>query len=168
MKFRGFPLIILSAVILVSGCGIYSFSGTSIAPDVTSINVETIENRALRVNPMLSNNITEELKDKYRRLTKLTLLDEGADLVVEGFIVSYETASLAVTAQEVASQNRLTVTVRISFTNMKYPEEDFEKNYAAFEDYPSTSSLDAVEARLVESIVEKITEQIFNDTVANW
>ncbi len=168
MKFRGFPLIILSVVILVSGCGIYSFSGTSIAPDVTSINVETIENRALRVNPMLSNNITEELKDKYRRLTKLTLLDEGADLVVEGFIVSYETASLAVTAQEVASQNRLTVTVRISFTNMKYPEEDFEKNYAAFEDYPSTSSLDAVEARLVESIVEKITEQIFNDTVANW
>jgi predicted transcriptional regulator len=159
---------LISALFMTAGCGIYSFSGTSIAPDVTSINVETIENRALRVNPILSNNITEELKDKYRRLTKLTLLDDNADLLVEGHIVSYETASLAVTAQEVASQNRLTVTVRISFTNNKYPEENFEKNYAAFEDYPSTSSLDAVEARLVESIVDKITEQIFNDTVANW
>lgn len=158
----------VSGVFLVASCGIYSFSGTSIQPDVTSITVYNIENRAMRINPSLSNSITEGLKDKYRRLTKLNSMNEGGDLIVEGHITSYETASIAVTAQEVAAQNRLSVTVKIIFTNNKYPQDNFEKNYVAFEDYPSTSSLDAVESRLVESIIEKLTEQIFNDTVANW
>ncbi|MDD2419654.1 MAG: hypothetical protein EOM16_02095 [Bacteroidia bacterium] len=154
--------------LLLSGCGIYSFSGTSIAPDVTSITVYNIENQAMRINPLLSNNLTEGLKDKYRRMTKLDLTNDEGDLLVEGVITSYETSSIAVTAQEVASQNRLSVTVKITFTNKKYPNENFEKSFAAFEDFPSTTSLDAVEASLVESIIEKLTEQIFNETVANW
>ena len=168
------PILIISAILfvftifLVTGCGIYSFSGTSIQSDVTSITVYNIENRAMRINPSLSNSLTEELKDKYRKLTKLNLMNEGGDLIVEGQITGYETASIAITAQEVAAQNRLSITVKITFTNNKYPKDNFEKSYAAFEDYPSTSSLDAVEARLVESIVEKLTEQIFNETVANW
>lgn len=161
-------LIIFTIAVLLSSCGIYSFSGTSIAPDVNSITVYNIENRAMRINPALSNNLTEELKEKYRRLTKLSLVNDGGDLKVEGQIMSYETASIAVTAQEIAAQNRLTVTVKIIFTNEKYPHENFERNFAAFEDYPSTTSLDAVEARLVDSIVEKLVEEIFNATVANW
>ena len=161
-------LIIFTLTVLLSSCGIYSFSGTSIAPDVKSITVYNIENRAMRINPTLSSNLTEELKEKYRRLTKLSLLGDGGDLKVEGQIMSYETASIAVTAQEIAAQNRLTVTVKIIFTNEKYPHENFERNFAAFEDYPSTTSLDAVEARLVDSIVEKLVEEIFNATVANW
>lgn len=160
--------IFVSGISLVTSCGIYSFSGTSIQPDVTSITVYNIENRAMRINPSLSNSITEGLKDKYRRLTKLNFMNDGGDLIVEGHISSYETASIGVTAQEVAAQNRLSVTMKIIFTNNKYPEDNFEKSYVAFEDYPSTSSLDAVESRLVESIIEKLTEQIFNDTVANW
>lgn len=161
-------LFIIIIALCLGGCGIYSFSGTSIAPDVKSITVFNIENRAMRINPQLSNTLTEGLKDKYRRQTKLRLLNDGGDLIVEGAITSYETASIAVTAQEVAAQNRLSVTVKIVFTNTKYPKENFEKSFAAFEDYPSTSSLDAVESSLVESIVEKLTEQIFNETVANW
>ncbi len=164
-----FPIILFASVVLmVVGCGIYSFSGTSIQPDVTSITVYNFENRAMRINPALSNTLTEGLKDKYRKLTKLNFINEGGDLTVEGQITSYETASIAVTAQEVAAQNRLSVTLKITFKNLKHPKDNFEKSYAAFEDYPSTSSLDAVESRLVESIVEKLIEQIFNDTVANW
>lgn len=161
-------LIILAFIPLISGCVIYSFSGTSIAPDVQSITVMTIQNRAMRVNPSLSNLLTEELKEKYRRLTKLRLDPDNGDLIVEGDITSYETTALAVTSQEVASQNRLTVTVKIKYTNIKHPEESFEKSFAAFEDYASTMSLDAVESSLVDSIVEKIVDLIFNDTVANW
>ncbi len=168
MKKRIIIYVLLFFLVAVTGCGIYSFSGTSIAPDVTSITVYNIENRAMRINPSLSNNLSEALREKYRRLTKLRIVNDGGDLIVEGEISSYETASIAVTAQEVAAQNRLSITVKISFTNIKYPDESFEKNYAAFEDYPSTTSLDAVEARLVESIIEKLTEMIFNDTVANW
>ncbi|MFA6770190.1 MAG: LPS assembly lipoprotein LptE [Bacteroidales bacterium] len=158
----------VATLLLLTNCGIYSFSGTSIQPDINSITVYNIENRAMRINPSLSNSLTEGLKDKYRRLTKLNFMNDGGDLIVEGQITGYETTSISVTAQEVAAQNRLSVTLKIVFTNTKYPEDNFEKNYAAFEDYPSTSSLDAVEARLVESIIEKLIEQIFNDTVANW
>jgi len=159
---------IIITLLLTTSCGIYSFSGTSIQPDVTSISVYNIDNRAMRINPALSNLLTEELKEKYRRFTKLRLENDGGDLIVEGQITSYETTSIAVTAQEVAAQNRLTVTLKITFTNVKYPKENFEKNFAAFEDYPSTSSLDAVESRLVDSIVKKLVEEIFNATVANW
>jgi hypothetical protein len=122
----------------------------------------------MRVNPALSNALTEALKDKYRKLTKLRLVNDGGDLIIDAQITSYETASIAVTAQEVAAQNRLTVTLKLTFTNVKYPKESFERNFAEFEDYPSTSSLDAVESRLVDSIIEKLTDKIFNETVANW
>jgi hypothetical protein len=161
-------ILLLFVSIILTSCGIYSFSGTSIAPDVTTITVYNVENRAMRVNPALSNALTEALKDKYRKLTKLRLVNDGGDLIIDAQITSYETASIAVTAQEVAAQNRLTVTLKLTFTNVKYPKESFERNFAEFEDYPSTSSLDAVESRLVDSIIEKLTDKIFNETVANW
>ena len=155
-------------LVALTSCGIYSFSGTSIMPDVKSISVVRIENRALRVNPSLSNLITEELKEKYRKLTKLSIVDMDADLIVEGEITNYEVTAMAVTANEVASMNRLTITIKIKYTNKKHPNEDFERSFAEFEDYPSSTSLDAAEARLVDAIVEKFTESIFNATVANW
>lgn len=161
-------ILYLLAIVALQGCGIYSFSGTSIAPDVHTIFVATFDNRAQHVNPQLSNALTEGLKEKYRRQTKLRLVNEDGDLEVEGVITSYATTAIAVTAAEVASQNRLTVTVKVSFVNHKYPKENFEKSYAAFEDYASTLSLDAVEGTLIDGIIEKLGEQIFNDTVANW
>ena len=160
--------ILIAAMLILNSCGIYSFSGTSIASDVTSISVARIENRAMRVNPALSNQLTEGLKEKYRKLTKLTIEEMNADLAVEGEVTNYEISALAVTANEVASMNRLTITVKIRFTNKKYPKDDFDRSFAEFEDYPSSTSLDAVEARLVDAITEKLTEAIFNATVANW
>jgi hypothetical protein len=161
-------LYIFVALLLLGSCGIYSFSGTSIAPDVESITIYPVENRALRINPRLSNNMTEALMDKFRKLTKLRQVPQGGDLVLECQILNYETASIGVTADEVASKNRLTVTMKVVFTNVKYPKESFDRNFAAFEDYPSTVSFDAAEANLVEQIIEKLTEDIFNSTVANW
>ena len=67
-----------------------------------------------------------------------------------------------------AAQNRLTITVKITFKNRKYPKEDFDKSFVAFQDYDSTMSLDSVEAQLVDDIVEILVEDIFNATVANW
>lgn len=161
-------IIAILSLLVVSSCGFYSFSGTSIKPDVNSITVDYIQNKAMRVYPSLSNKLTEALKDKYRRLTKLKLDPANGDLFVEGEIVAYETVSLGVTAQEVASQNRLTITIKIRFTNNKYPKENFEKTFAQMEDYPSTSTLDQVEAKLTDAIVQKLVEDIFNATVANW
>ncbi len=161
-------LSLLITVIFVTSCGIYSFSGTSIQPDVHTICVEPIVNNALKVNPSLSNQLTEALLDKYKKLTKLRQVDDMADLYVSGEITSYDIQATAITADEVAAQNRLTVTVRIKYSNVKYPEEDFEQNFVAYRDYSSERSLDEVEATLCDEIVETIVEDIFNATVAQW
>ena len=163
------PLFALLALLpILSACGIYSFAGTSIQPDVKSITINYFEYKALTVNPSLSQDITEAMMDKFRKLTKLEQVDMDGDLEIEGSITGYSIAATAVTADEVASQNRLTVTVKIIFTNRKYPEDNFEKSFSAYEDYDSTSSLDSVQDELCESIIETLCEDIFNATVANW
>ena len=83
-------------------------------------------------------------------------------------MAGYDVKATAVTANEVAAQNRLTVTVKIAYQNRKFPEEDFEKSFSAYADYDSTQSLDAVEGTLCEEIIEKLCEDILNATVANW
>ena len=153
---------------LLSSCGIYSFSGTSIHADTKTITIPYVEYKALRVNPSLSNDLTEALQDKYRKLTSLEQVDVDGDLEVVCEITGYDIQATAVTADEVAAQNRLTVTVKVVFTNKKYPEEDIDKSFSAYEDYDSTQSLDAVEAGLCESIIDKLCEDIFNATVAQW
>ena len=162
-----FIVLALLSQLLIS-CGVYSFSGTSIKPDVTTISIYNIENVAMRVNPSLSNKLTEALKDKYRKFTKLTQQTDGGDLMLEGQITSYEIAAMAVTANEMASKTRLTVTIKIIFTDQKYPENSFEKNFVAFEEFDASKSFDAFEGELVDSIIEKLVEDIFNGTVANW
>ncbi len=170
MKKRIFIALALVAIFLGGGCSIvhYSFSGTSIQPDVKTVVIHYFEYKALKVNPSLSNDLTEAMKDKFRKLTKLEQVDMDGDIELEGSVTGYEVRASAVTADEVAAQNRLTVTVKLKFTNRKYPEEDFEKDFSAYADYDSTNSLDAVEASLCEEIVDKLVEDMFNASVAQW
>lgn len=162
-------LITLLALLAVS-CGIvkYSFTGTSIQPDVKTITIPYVEYKALRVNPSLSNDLTEALKEKFRKLTSLEEVDVDGDLELVCEITGYDVKATSVTADEQAAQNRLTVSVKASFTNRKYPEDDVDKSFSAYEDFDATMSLDAVEAGLCETIIEKIVEDIFNATVAQW
>ena len=153
---------------LVQSCGIYSFSGTSIQPDVKTITIPYVEYTALRVNPSLSNDLTEALKEKYRKLTRLEQVDVDGDLELICTVTGYDVKATAVTANEQASQNRLTVSVKVEFSNRKYPEDDVNNSFSAYEDFDATLSLDAVEAGLCETIIEKLVEDIFNATVAQW
>ena len=154
---------------IVHSCGIYSFTGTSIQPDVKTVTINYFEYLAPKVNPSLSNLLTEQMKDKFLRLTKLEQVDIDGDLEILGAVTGYDVKASAITANEQAAQNRLTVTVKISFVNRKYPEDDFQdKSFSAYADFDASSSLDAVEATLCEEIVEQLCEDIFNSTVANW
>lgn len=159
-----------AAVILgTSSCGIYSFSGTSIQPDVNTITINYFEYRALQVNPTLSNDLTEALRTRFRQMTSLEQVDMDGDLEITGEVTGYSVSPSSVTADEVAAQNRLTITVRVSFMNRKYPEDDFEgQNFSGYADYDSTQSLDAVQSPLCAEIIDKIVEDIFNATVAQW
>ena len=161
-------LIALFAVLVVS-CGIYSFTGTSIQADVKTISIPYVEYKALRVNPSLSADLTEALQEKFRKLTRLEQVDVDGDLELVCEITGYDVKATAVTADEQAAQNRLTVTVKIDFTNHKYPEDDVNnKSFSAYEDFDATLSLDAVEGELCVTIIDKLVEDIFNATVAQW
>ena len=162
-------LLLLVLSLSVCSCGIYSFSGTSIQPDVQTVTINFFEYTALRVNPTLSNDLTEALRQRFRQMTSLEQVDQEGDLEITGEITGYSVSASSVTAQEVAAQNRLTVTVRVSFMNRKYPEDDFDgSTFSGYADFDSSQSLDAVQSTLCEEIVDKLVEDIFNATVAQW
>lgn len=162
-------LTLLLACSLLSGCGIYSFSGTSIQPDVNTIAINLFEYRALKVNPSLSNLITEELRTKFRRMTRLEQVDYDGDLEIQGAITGYDVRATAITASDVAAQNRLTITISVTFISRKHPDEGFEnKSFSNYADFDASTALESVESTLCAEIVEKLNEDIFNATVAQW
>ena len=165
----GIVAALVATALIVHSCGIYSFSGTSIQPDVKTITIDYFEYKALKVNPSLSNDMTEALKDKFRKMTRLEQVDMDGDLEIEAAITGYDVKAMAVTANETAAQNRLTVSVKVSFTNRKHSEDDFpDKSFSAYADFDSSLSLDSMEAQLCDEIVEKLCDDIFNATVAQW
>ncbi len=168
MKVR-FLMIMAAALLLMQSCKVsYSFSGTSIQADVETITINFIEYRAPRVNPSLSNDLTEAIRNQFRRMTRLEQVETDGDMEISGQITGYDVSAAAVTANEVAARNKLTVTVKIQFSDKKHPEEDFDKSFSAYSEYDSTSTLDAVESSLCAEIVEKLVEDIFNASVAQW
>lgn len=158
------------AAVLAGGCSIvrYSFSGTSIEPDVKTVTINYFEYKALKVNPSLSNDLTEAMKDKFRKMTNLEQVEMDGDLEISGEVTGYEVRASAVTADEVAAKNRLTVTCKLTFVNKKYPESNVNQSFSAYSEYDSTNPLDAVEGTLCEEIVEKLVEDMFNACVAQW
>ena len=155
--------------LIVHSCGIYSFTGTSIQPEVKTVTINYFEYKALKVNPSLSNQMTEAMQDKFLKLTKLEHVEMEGDLEIIGAITGYDVKATAVTANESVAQNRLTVTVKVSFVNRKFPEDNFDdKSFSAYQDFDAMQSLESVEATLCEDIVEQLCEDIFNATVAQW
>ena len=168
MRIRQAILLTFAALTLVS-CGIYSFSGTSIQPDEKTITINYFEYKALKANPSLSNDLTEAMRNKFRRMTRLEQVDIDGDLEIVGEVVGYDVRAQGITANEVAAQNRLTVTIKIQFINRKNPESGFDsKSFSAYSDFDATQSLDAVESSLCAEIIEKLVEDVFNATVAQW
>ena len=168
MKRISTRLLVLAATLCLGACGIYSFSGISIQPDIKTVTLNYFEYKALKMNPNLSNNLTEALRTEFRKMTRLEQVEMDGDIEITGEITDYDVTMAAVTANEVAARNKLTVTIKIAFTNRLYPEDDFEKSFSQFAEYDSTNPLDAVESSLCEEIVKKLVEDIMNATVANW
>ena len=169
MKAPARIFLLLSAALTLGACGIYSFSGTSIDNDVNTITINYFEYKAPKVNPSLSNDLTEALRTRFRRMTRLEQVEQDGDLEIVGQVTGYAVTPAAITANEVAARNKLTVTVKVDFINRKHSEEDFDgQTFSGYAEYDSTNSLDAVESTLCAEIIDKIIEDIFNATVAQW
>ena len=150
------------------GCGIYSFSGASIPAEAKTVSVAYFPNHAQLVNPMLSNDFSTALRDAMMNQTPLDMVDEGGDLAFEGEITDYRTTPVAITASQTAAMNRLTITVRVRFSNRFDETKDFEQNFSHYEDYPSDQDLNAVQESLTATIIEALVEDIFNKALVNW
>src|SRR5690554_7438434 len=166
-------IILFMLVILLTGitnsCRIsYSFTGANISPAVKTFSVYYFPNRARLVNPTLSQSFTEALREKLQRQTPLNELEEDGDLIFEGQITGYEVRPMSIQKEDMAALNRLTVSVRVKYTNSIDPDQSIEQTFSAFEDFDAASSLSAVEDGLVPEIISKLTEDIFNATLANW
>ncbi len=156
-------------VLASQSCSVsYTLSGASIAPDVKTISVQHFVNRAPLGAANLEQYITDELKDIFKSQTSLTVVNDMGHLNFEGEIIRYFTKPMAITGDETAAQNRLTMVVHVKFTNEIEPEFNFDSDFTQFADYSSDEDLSSVEQDLVEEIVEKIIEDIFNKSVVNW
>lgn len=156
------------ALAILSSC--YTLSGSSIDPSWQSIRIATFPNVAPQYqNPNLSQEFTNELQDIFNNRTKLSLTtDENADLLVEGEITGYQQSSIAIQANEIAGKNRLTVTVRVRYQNNKDESKSFDKSFSAYEDFEANQTLQQAEAALLDSILEQLTNQIFNAIAMDW
>ena len=168
-KFVLFFIITILLTGITNSCRIsYSFTGANISPAVKTFSVYYFPNRARLVNPTLSQSFTEALREKLERQTSLNELAEDGDLIFEGQITGYEVRPMSIQKEDMAALNRLTVSVRIKYTNNIDPDQSIEQTFSAFEDFDAASSLSAIEDGLVPEIITKLTEDIFNATLANW
>jgi hypothetical protein len=148
----------------------YSMSGASISPDVKTVSIQYFQNNATLVNPSLSQQFTDALKDKFVSQTGLKLINGTGDLNFEGEITDYNTKPMAIQENDIAARNRLTVTIKVRYSNSKDPEAkyDFDKTFTRFEDYDSSKDLRSVEDELTKKIIDQIVEDVFNQSVVNW
>ena len=160
-------------MIIAEGCGIYSFTGASIPPGVTTFQVNFFENLAgnrpgSTVEPGLDNDFTNALQDIIINQTTLNLVSEDGQLVYEGEIIKYSVTPMSATAEITADQNRHEMTVDFRFFNIKKEEDNFEKKYSFFYDFPAELQVYDVIDTAHKEIFDRITQDIFNDTLAKW
>ena len=167
MGFRN-VLILVLVVTAFSGCSVYNFTGTG-KIDANTFQVNYFQNNAELIEPGIERTFTQRLQNLIQDQTNLNLVNRDGDLVYEGEITNYRITPMTATADQRAAQNRLTISVNVRFSNKNKSEDDFEKPFSFYFDYPGTEQL--VGARLTEAldaIFERITQDIFNDSLAKW
>ena len=136
---------------------------------VHTMQIVDFQNHADYVYGPLATTLNDQMKDLFMRQTRLSLVNNNGDIVIEGEITGYNQFNEAIDASGYSSKVRLTLTVNVSYTNNTNHEEDFEnRTFSAFQTYDASQLLTAVQDQLIEVMVKDISEQIFNSTVANW
>ena len=161
--------LMISAFALVVGCGAYSFTGISLSSDTKTFQVNYFQNTAALIEPGIERDFTLALQDLILNQTNLDLVKSNGDIIYEGEIVEYRISPTTATSSNTAAQNRLTISVNLIFTNTNDEEADFEKRFTFFYDYAGSAQLvGSQKTTAVEEIFERITQDIFNDSLAKW
>jgi hypothetical protein len=163
-------LFVLLAV-CCSACGVYSFTGTSISPDIKTISIQNFENSSGEGPANLTQLVTNNFRNYYQRNTNLTILQRDGDLQLEGQIVSFTLTPAAVQRDgniDQATLNRLTLGVQVRFTNTKNPDQDFDQQFTITQDFPQNVDITRIPQASIDQLTERLVSDVFNKTVANW
>ena len=171
MVIKRIQIVVLSvSLIIITGCASIGYSFTGAPITAKTISIDFFPNKARLVNPSLSQTLTDGFRDKFVNQTKMDLVEGDADMHIEGEITDYRTNPVAIQGNEKAALNRLTITVKVRFTNNEPDKEmdSFDQAFTGYEDYDASQNFSSVEDQLVEVITERIITDVFNKAVVNW
>jgi len=163
-KIRCFLILV---IFFYSSCGIYSFSGVN-TDGAQTITFQYFDNVSKIVNPQLSQTFYDEMYQRFVNQTSLKYLPKDGDIIFDGKIIDYTVKPVDIKSGDVAANNRLTITVKVTYKNFKNPKNNFEKTFSWYADYNSSTMLSEVEEQLTKEISKKIVDDIFNASVVNW
>ncbi len=161
-------MVVLISGVILNGCGVYSFTGTNLSPDIKTFTVLNFTMSTAGGPASLPLDFSEKLKEYFQRNTSLSQRPSGGDLLLEGTFTGYDVAPVAPTASDKAGFNRLNVTVQVRFTNNKDETKNFDQSFTFYEDFPQNETLDANEPRILPKILDQLVQNIFNKSAADW
>lgn len=163
-------ILLIFCALCLHGCTIsYKFNGASIDySKIRSIAISDFPNNAALVYPALSADLSQGIRDIYQRQTRLQVSRKSGDLELEGEITGYALTPMAISADSYSAETKLTITIKVRFTNNVNPEESFDKTYSAYQTFESSKMLNDVQEELCALMIKELAENIYNDTVARW
>ena len=167
MRATNIYILLLPLLFLFTGCGVYSFSGATI--EGKTLNIHELDNKARNVEPSLAATLTDMLRSRILSQTGLTpVTKDDADYDMTGAITSYEVTVTGATSVQIASKNRLTMSVQIVFKNRLNDKASFTQTFTRFSDFDASQILDNVKAALITDIGTQLADDIFNKAFVNW
>ena len=174
MILKNNNIFIVFLFLIVTGLNscVYSFSGSSLAPDVKTFSIATLPNNSGLGPANLSQVVTNNFRDYFQRNTNLKLVPRDGDLQFEGLITGYEVTPVAPqqqNGQDIAARNRLTIRLQVKFVNTKDPKQNFDQPFTGYSDFPQSLNLSQLDEASIRNILnQQIMTDIFNRSVANW
>ena len=171
-NFKKYCFLFCLSLTIIS-CGIYSFTGSSIPIGVETFQVDYFENIAggrpgSTIEPGLDRDFTIALQDLILNQTSLSLVNDGGDIIYSGEIIEFSVTPMAATAEITAAQNRLTMSVMLNYVNVLNEEDNIEKRFSFYYDFPGNLQVYDIKDAALQEIFERLTQDIFNETLAKW
>ena len=161
----------LLLLIVCNGCGVYSFSGSTLPADIRTFSIQNFENSTGEGPANLTQLVTNNFKTFYQRNTNLNLVQRDGDLQLEGQIVSFTYTPAAIQregVQDIAGLNRLTLGIQVRYKNEKDPEKNFDRLFSISQDFQQDRDVTQITASEIDKLTERLITDVFNKTVADW
>ena len=176
MILKKYRLLVTVGLFIISlglpGCIHYSFTGTNIDPAIKSMSIQNFENNSGEGPSFLTNLVSEEFRSYFQRNSNLNLVPNTGDIEIEGQILSYSFSPTSIQNDpvngDIAGSNRLTIRLQVRYRNNKDPKQDFEQSFSSYADFPQNQNISQIDERSIRQITERMVQDVFNKTLANW